>query len=167
MHSPLYISNSYADMKKRFTPLILILLFIFGAGQACGENPVKYPGKFDVKFLDFRSLDFMSLYNPVDTVAKVSQMMRLRLEMDKRIENQEWSGSRPILNLGSIPEVLLNYQSDTVLQWGYSFKDLVLLLRFGVKAEDFNFLDFQTRRDNNDLLNLNLNFNFLIDFWFK
>jgi len=154
-------------MKKLFTPLFLILLFVFGAGQAFGENPIKYPGKLDIKFIDFRSLDFTSLYNPVDTVSKVSKIMRLQLEMDKRIENQDWSGPRPVLNLGSIPEVLLRYQSDTVLQWGYSFKDLLLLLRFGVKAEDFNYLDFQTRRENNTLLNVNLNFNFLIDFWFK
>ena len=154
-------------MKKRFTPLFLILLFIFGAGQAFGENPIKYPGKLDIKFIDFRSLDLVSLYNPVDAVTKLSQLIRLQLEMDKGIENQDWSGSRPILNLGSIPEVLLRYPSDTVLQWGYSFKDLVLLLRFGVKAEDFDYLEFQTPRDNNYLLDLNLNFNFLIDFWFK
>ena len=168
MHSFLYIpSNRYAHMKKLFTPLFLILLFIVGAGQAFGENPIKYPGKLDIKFIDFRSLDFISLYNPVDAIGKVSHIMRLQLEMDKRIENQDWSGPRPMLNLGSIPEVLLRYQSDTVLQWGYSFKDLILLLRFGVKAEDFNYLDFQTRRENNDLLNVNLNFKFLIDFWFK
>jgi hypothetical protein len=168
MHSFLYIpSNQYAHMKKLFTPLFLILLFVFGAGQAFGENPIKYPGKLDIKFIDFRSLDFTSLYNPIDTVSKVSQIMRLQLEMDKRIENQDWSGPRPMLNLGSIPEVLLRYQSDTVLQWGYSFKDLILLLRFGVKAEDFNYLAFQTRRENNTLLNVNLNFNFLIDFWFE
>lgn len=154
-------------MKKFFTPIFLILLLTVGAGQAFAENPIKYPGKLDIKFIDFRSLDFMSLYNPVDTVAKVSQIMRLQLEMDKRIENQNWSGPRPMLNLGSIPEVLLRYQSDTVLQWGYSFKDLILLLKFGVKAEDFNYLDLQTRRENNYLLNVNLNFNFLIDFWFK
>jgi len=168
MHSFLYIpSNRYTHMKKLFTPLFLILLFIVGAGQAFGENPIKYPGKLDVRFIDFRSLDFISLYNPVDAVGKVSHIMRLQLEMDKRIENQDWSGPRPMFNLGSIPEVLLRYQSDTVLQWGYSFKDLILLLRFGVKAEDFNYLDFQTRRENNDLLNVNLNFKFLIDFWFK
>ena len=154
-------------MKKLFTPLFLILLFVFGGGQAFAENPIKYPEKLDIKFIDFRSLDFMSLYNPVDTVGKVSQIMRFQLGMDKRIENQDRSGPRPILNLGSIPEVLLRYQSDTVLQWGYSFKDLILLLRFGVKAEDFNYLDFQTRRENNYLLDVNLNFNFLIDFWFK
>jgi hypothetical protein len=154
-------------MKKLFTPIFLILLLIAGAGQAFGENPIKYPGKFDIKFIDFRSIDFMSLYNPVDTVGKVSQIMRVQLEMDKRIENQDWPGPRPMLNLGSIPEVLLKYQSDTVLQWGYSFKDLILLLRFGVKAEGFNYLDFQTQRENDTLLNVNLNFNFLIDFWFK
>jgi hypothetical protein len=154
-------------MKKLFTPLFLILLFVFGAGQAFGENPIKYPGQLDIKFVDLLSVDFMSLYNPADTLSKVSQIMRLQLEMDKRIENQDWSGPRPMLNLGSIPEVLLRYQSDTLLQWGYSFKDLILLLRFGVKAEDFKYLDFQTRQENNYLLNVNLNFNFLIDFWFK
>jgi len=168
MHSFSYISsNPYAHMKRLFTPIFFILLFVVGAGQAFGENPIKYPGKLDIKFIDFRSLNFTSLYNPVDTVGKVSQIMRLQLEMDKRIENRDWSGPKPMLNLGSIPEVLLRYQSDTVLQWGYSFKDLILLLRFGVKAEDFNYLDFQTRRENNYLLNVNLNCNFLIDFWFK
>jgi len=161
------LSNQHTRMKKLFTPIFLILLLTVGAGQAFGENPIKYPGKLDIKFIDFRSLDFTSLYNPVDTVGKVSQILRLQLEMEKRIENQDCSGPRPILNLGSIPEVLLRYQSDTVLQWGYSFKDLILLLRFGVKAEDFNYLDFQTRRENNYLLDVNLNFKFLIDFWFK
>jgi hypothetical protein len=154
-------------MKNRFTPLCVILLFIFGAGQAFGENPIKYPGKLDIKFMDFRSLDFLSLYNPVDAVGKVSHLMGLQLEIDKRTENQDSSGPRPMLHLGSIPEVLLRYQSDTVLQWGHSFKDLILLLRFGVKAVDFNGLEFQTRRENNYLWNLNFNFNFLIDFWFK
>jgi hypothetical protein len=168
MQSFLYISsNQYAHMKKLFTPIFLTLLMIAGAGQAFGENPIKYLGKLDIKFVDLLSVDFMSLYNPVDTLGKVSQIWKLQLEMDKRIEKQDWSGPRPMLNLGSIPEVLLKYQSDTVLQWGYSFKDLILLLRFGVKAEDFNYLDFQTRRENNTLLNVNLNFNFLIDFWFK
>jgi hypothetical protein len=154
-------------MKTLFTSIFLILLLTIGAGQAFGEDPIKYPGKLDIKFIDFRSLDFISLYNPADTVAKVSHLMRLQLEVDQRIENQDSPGPKPILNLGSIPEVLLRYQSDAVLQWGYSFKDLILLLRFGVKAEDFNYLEFQTRRENNYLSNLNLNFNFLIDFWFK
>ena len=168
MHPFRYIlSDRYGHMKKLFTPIFLILLLTFGAAQAFGENPIKYPGKLDLKFIDFRSLDFTSLYNPVDTVGKVSQIMRLQLEMDKRTENQDWSGPRPMLNLGSIPEVLLRYQSDTVLQWGYSFKDLILLLRFGVKAEDFNYLNFQSLQENNTLSNVNLNFNFLIDLWFK
>ncbi len=152
---------------NRFTPLFFILLFILGAGQAFGENPIKYPGKLDINFMDFRSLDFLSLYNPVDTVGRVSHVMRLQLEIDKRTESQDPSRPRSALNLGSIPEVLLRYQSDTVLQWGYSFKDLVLLLRFGLKTEDFNDLEFQTRRENNYLWNPNFNFNFLIDFWFK
>lgn len=152
-------------MKKFFTPIFLILLLTVGAGQASGENPIKYPGKLDIKFIDFRRTDFMSLYNPIDTLSKVSRMMRLQLVMDKRTENQDWSGPKPMLNLGSIPEVLLKYQSDTVFQWGYSFKDSILLLRFGVKAEDLNYLDFQPRPENSSVLNLNLNF--LIDFWFK
>jgi hypothetical protein len=168
MHLFLYIRcNPYTYMKRLFTPIFLILLLTIGAEQAFGENPIKYPGKLDIKFIDFRSLDFLSLYNPVDTVGKVSHLMRLQLETDKRIANQDSSGPKPMLNLGSIPEVLLKYQSDTVLQWGYSFKDLILLLRLGVKSEDFKDLEFQTRRENNYLSNLNLNFNFLIDFWFK
>jgi hypothetical protein len=61
----------------------------------------------------------------------------------------------------------LKYQSDAVLQWGYTLHDSILLLRIGVKAEDLKHIDFQTRRENNDLLNLHLNFNFLIDFWFR
>jgi hypothetical protein len=157
-------------MKKLFTPIFLILLLIAWATQAFGENPIKYPGKLEIKFIDFRSLNFMSLYHPpLDAVGRVSQIMRLQsdLDMDKRIAHQDGSGPKPILNLGSIPEVLLRYQSDTVLQWGYSFKDLILLLRFGVKAEDFKSLDFEPRPENNSLFNLNLNFNFLIDFWFK
>jgi hypothetical protein len=154
-------------MKKLFTPISLILLLIVGAGQAFGENPIKYPGKLDIKFIDFRSVDFMSLYNPVDTLSKLSQIWKLQIEMEKRIEKQDGSEPRPMLTLGSIPEVLLKYQSDTVLQWGHSFNDLILLLRFGVKAEDFTYLDCQPRPENNDLFNLNLNFNFLIDFWFK
>ena len=168
MHSiPYILSDPYGHMKSLFTPILLILLLALGAGQAFGENPLKYPGKLDLKFMGFGSLNFMSLYHPVDTFGKVSQIMRLPLEMDKRIENQTWSGPRPMLNLGFIPEALLRDQSDTVLQWGYSFKDLILLLRFGVKAEEFNYLDFQSLRENNGLLNANLNFNFLIDFWFK
>ncbi len=154
-------------MKKLLTPLFLILLLVIAAEQAFGEDLKRYPGKLDIKFIDLRGLDFMSLYNPVDTVSKVSQVMRLQLEMGKKIDNQDWSGPRPMLNLGSIPEVLLKYQSDTVLQWGYSFKDLILSLRIGAKAEDLNYLDFEFRPENHFLFNLNLNFNFLIDLWFK
>ena len=73
-------------MKKFFTPFFLILLMIAGAGQAFGENPIKYLGKLDIKFVDLLSVDFMSLYNPVDTLGKVSQIWKLQLEMDKRIE---------------------------------------------------------------------------------
>ena len=154
-------------MKRLFTPFFLILLFIVGAGQAFGENPVKYSGKLDINFINFRGLDFTSLYDPVGTVGKVSQILKLQLETDRRLEKTDGSGPRPVLNLGSIPEVLLRYPSDTVLQWGYPFKDLILLLRFDVKAADFNYLDFDPRPENNLLFNLNLNFNFLVDLWFK
>ena len=153
-------------MKKFFTPIFTILLLIAGAEQTFGENPLNYPRKLDIRFIDFLSVNFVSPYNPVDTFDKVSQIWKLQSENIK-IESQDWSRGRPILNLGSVPEVLLKYQSDTVLQWGYSFRDLFLLLRIGVKAEDFNYLDLQPRREINYPFNLNLNFNFLIDFWFK
>jgi hypothetical protein len=91
----------------------------------------------------------------------------LQLENYQGAENRPPAGIKPILNLGTFPDVLLKYQSDTVIQWGYTLHDLTLSLRIGVKAADFNYLDFQTRRENNTLLNVNLNFNFLIDFWFK
>jgi hypothetical protein len=40
-------------------------------------------------------------------------------------------------------------------------------LRIAVKAEGVDSFDFRAPRENNYLMNLNLNFNFLIDFWFK
>lgn len=56
-------------------------------------------------------------------LSKLSQKWKFQLDMDHMIKNQRWSGPRPILNLGSVPEVLLKYQPDTVLQWGYTFAD--------------------------------------------
>jgi hypothetical protein len=153
-------------MMKFFTAIFSILLLTTGAEQVFGENPIKYTGKLHIKFSDSLNVNFTSLNNPVDTFDTVSRIWKLQTE-NKGIENQDGLRARPILNLGSVPDVLLKYQSDTVLQWGYSFRDLILLLRIGVKAEDFNYLDFQPRRENNDLLNLHLNFNFLIDFWFR
>jgi hypothetical protein len=153
-------------MKKFFTPIFLILLLTTGAEQVFGENPIKYPGKLTIKFSDSLSANFMSLYNPVDTLDTVSRIWKLQSE-NERIENQDGSRARPILNLGSVPDVLLKYQKDTVLQWGYSFRDLILLLRIKLKAEDFNYLDFQPRRENDHLIYRNLNLNFLIDFWLK
>jgi len=154
-------SNRYAHMKKLFTPIFLILLFIVGAGQASGQNPIKYPGKLDIKFIDFRSLDFMSLYNPVDTFNKVPKIWKLQLNVNKDAENQEFNGTKPILNLGSIPEALLKHQSDTLLQWGHTLGDLILILRIGVRIEDFEHIDIQNKPDNTYILN------FIIDFWFK
>jgi hypothetical protein len=153
-------------MKKFFTPIFLILLLTTRAEQVFGENPIKYPGKLDIKFSDSVKANFMSSYNPVDTFDTVSQMWKLQSE-NERIGNQHGSRARPILNLGSVPDVLLKYQKDAVIQWGCSFRDLILLLRFGVKAEDFNYLDFQFRRENDHLIYRNLNLNFLIDFWLK
>jgi len=153
-------------MKKCFTPIFLILLLTTGAEQVFAENPVNYPGNLDIKFSDSLSANFMSLYNPVDTFDTVSRIWKLQLE-NKSIENQDGSRARRILSLGSVPDVLLKYQSDTVLQWGYSFRDLILLLRIGLKADDFNYLDFQPRRENDYLIYRNLNYNFLIDFWLK
>ena len=164
MHSLLYIpSNPYAHMKKFFTPFFFILLLFTGAKEAFGENLLNYPGPLEIKLVDFLRSDLRLAYN----FSKASQIWKLQLENYQGAKNRQPTGIKPILNLGTFPDVLLKYQSDTVIQWGYTLHDLTLSLRIGVKAEDFNYLDFQTRRENNTLLNVNLNFNFLIDFWFK
>jgi hypothetical protein len=154
-------------MKKFFTPFLLILLLLTGARQTLAENPTRYPGKLEVKFTEILSADFKYLYNPVNTLNRVTQFWKLHLDPNKDIENQKRTGTKAILNLGSIPDVLLKYQSDTVFQWGYTLRDLILLLRIAVKTEGLDSFDFRAQRENNYLLNLNLNFNFLIDFWFK
>jgi hypothetical protein len=154
-------------MKKLFTPFFLILLLLAGTQQALAENPTRYPGKLDVKFTEILSADFRHFRHPVDTLNRVTQVWKLHLDPNKDIDNRHQTGTKPILHLGSIPEVLLNYQSDTVFQWGYTLRDLILLLRIAVKAEGVDSFDFRAPRENNYLMNLNLNFNFLIDFWFK
>ena len=148
-------------MKKLFTPFFLILLLITGAEKAFGESPLKYPGKLDFRFADFLSVDFKSLSNPVDSLNRVPQIWKLKLDMNKAAENQELNGMKPILNLGSIPKALLEYQSDTVLQWGYTLRDLILLLRIGVRIEDFDHIENPNKPENTYILN------FMIDFWFK
>ena len=158
--------DNFADMKKAFTLFFLILLLLAGARQALAENPTTYPGKLDVKFTQILSADFKDLYHPIDTFNRVTQVWKLHLDPNKDIENQHRTGTKPILHLGSIPEILLKYQSDTVFQWGYTLRDLILLLRVAVKAEALDSFDFRAQREANYLLNLNLNFNFLIDFWF-
>ena len=150
-------------MKKFFTPFFLILLLFTGAKEAFGENLLNYPGPLEIKLVNFLRSDLRLAYN----LSKASQIWKLQLENYQGAENRQPTEIKPILNLGTFPDVLLKYQSDTVIQWGYTLHDLTLLLRIGVKAQDFNYLDFQTRRENNTLLNVNLNFNFLIDFWFK
>ncbi len=154
-------------MMKFFTPLFLILLLMTGVGQAFGENLIKYPHKLDVKFIDFSSVDFKPLYQPGNPFEKISQVWKLQLDMNKRADNQRWMGTKPILHFGSIPEVMLKYQPDTVVQWGHTLRDLILLMRIDVKADNFTRLDISSRHENNNFLLSNLNFNFLVDFWFK
>lgn len=154
-------------MKKRLIPVIFMLLLIFGSGEVLGQHPTKYPGTLDIESADFENNHFIFLYHPVDMLSKFSQKLKIQLEMDQMIKNQRWSGPRPILNLGSVPEVLLKYQPDTVLQWGYTFRDLFLLLRLCIRVEDFNPLHLKPRQEDYSPFDLNLNFNFLIDFWFK
>jgi hypothetical protein len=149
-------------MKKFFTPIFFILLLIIGVGKAFGENPLSYPGKLDIKFADFFIENSKTLLTPVDTL-KASYIRTLQFDISRRTENKEFTGTKFILHLGSIPEVLLDYQPDTVIQWGYNLRDLFLLLSIGVNTQDLNYLDFQRRRENNYIYH----FNFLIDFWFK
>jgi hypothetical protein len=126
-------------------------------GVAFADNEImKYLEKFDIRFIDRASNDLKFVYNPF-----VNQMWKLQLDMNKGTENQESARTKTGLNLGSIPEVLLRYQSNTVLQWGHPFGNSVLLLRIGAKPEDLAHIDFRNKADNA------FGFNFLIDFWFK
>jgi hypothetical protein len=106
------------------------------------------------------SNDLKFVYNPV-----VSQIWKLQsdmnLGMNREANNQEWVHTSPVLYLGSIPEVVLKYQSNAVVQWGHTFRSSILLLRIGLKPEDLAHIDFRNKGDNP------YGFNFLIDFWFK
>jgi hypothetical protein len=130
-------------------------------GVAFADNDlIKYLGKFDIRVIDRVSNDLKFVYTPV-----VNQIWKLQLgmnlDMNKGAENQEWAHTRPAINLGSIPEVLLKYQSNAVVQWGHTFRNSILLLRIGLKPEDLAHIDFRNKADNA------YGFNFLIDFWFK
>jgi hypothetical protein len=155
------------QMMKFFTPLFLFLLLMTGVGQAFGENLIKYPEKLDIKLIDLSRVDFRSLYHPVYRLDKISQVWKLHLDMNKGAENQGQMGTKPILNFGSIPEVMFKYQPDTVVQWGHTLRDLILLMRIDVKADNLPRLDMSPRHENNNFFLANLNFNFLVDFWFK
>jgi hypothetical protein len=150
-------------MNKFFTSIFFILLLMTGPGKAFGENPLNYPGKIDIKFPDFFAENSKSLFAPIDVLSKASYIRKLQFDINKGTESQEFTGTKFILHLGSIPKVLLNSQPDTVIQWGHNLRDLFLLLSIGVNMQDFNYLDIQRRRENNYIYH----FNFLIDFWFK
>ena len=154
-------------LKRIFTSFFLILLLLTGVGQALAEDPPNSRGKIDAIFTEILSADFKSLYNPLEPLNQVSQIWKSPLGLKKGAENQAWVGTKPILYFGSIPEAILKYQSDTLLQWGYSLPDLILSLRLGLKTGDVKYLDIQPGRENNNLFHLHLNFNFLIDLWFK
>ncbi len=154
-------------MMKFFTPLFFILFLMTGVGQAFGENLIKYPSKLNVKFADFSSIDFKPLYQPVNPFEKISQVWKLQLDMNKRADHQRWMGTKPILHFGSIPDVMLKYQPDTVVQWGHTLRDLILLMRIDVKADNLTRQDISPRHENNNFFLAKLNFSFLVDFWFK
>ena len=154
-------SNHRSPMKKLFTPFFIILLLITAADKTFGESPLKYDSKLNFRFADFLSADFKYLSNPIYTLNRVPQIWELQLDMNKDAEIQGLNGTKPVLNLGSIPEALLKYQSDTVLQWGHTLRDITLLLRIGIGMEDFKPIDNQDKPENSYILN------FMIDFWFK
>ena len=128
---------------------------------AFADNDImKYLEQFDLRVIDRVSNDLKFVYNPV-----LNQIWKLQLDMNldmnKGAENQESAHTRPALNLGSIPEQLLKYQSNAVVQWGHTFRSSILLLRIGLKPEDLAHIDLRNKGDNA------YGFNFLIDFWFK
>jgi hypothetical protein len=137
------------------------LFFLPMTRLASADNDIiKYLGKFDIGVIDRVSNDLKFVYNPfVNQIWKLQ--LDMNLDMNKGAENQESAHTRPALNLGSIPEVLLKYQSNAVVQWGHTFHSSILLLRIGLKPEDLAHIDFRNKGDNA------YGFNFLIDFWFK
>jgi hypothetical protein len=151
------------NMKKLFTLFSLILLLIAGVEQAFGQNRITYPAKLDIEFVDFLRADLKFSHNTCEPFTTVLQTSKLQLAHNQDAENREWTGSKPILTLGSIPDILLKYQSGTLLQWGYTLRDRVLSLRIGARAEDSGHIDFKGGREKNDIINFRINF----DFWFK
>jgi hypothetical protein len=146
-------------MKILFTAISLFFLLM--TRVAFAENDIKqYLANFDIRVINRVSNDLKLVYNPVvNPIWKLQPDMNL--DMNREAENREWVHTSPVLYLGSIPEVLLKYQSNAVVQWGHTFRSSILLLRIGLKPEDLAHIDFRNKGDNPYA------FNFLIDFWFK
>ena len=146
-------------MKILFTAISLFFLLM--TGVALAENDImQYLANLDLRVINRVGNDLKLVYNPVvNPIRKLESDMNL--DMNREAENQEWIHTSPVLYLGSIPEVVLKYQSNAVVQWGHTFQSSILLLRIGLKPEDLAHIDFRNKRDNV------YGFNFLIDFWFK
>lgn len=146
-------------MKILFTAISVFLLLLTGTAFA-DNDIIKYLGKFNIRVIDRVSNDVKLVYHPV-----VNQVWKLQsnmnLDMNREANHLEWVHTTPVLYLGSIPEVVLKYQSNAVLQWGHTFRSSILLLRIGFKPEDVAHIDFRNKGENT------YGFNFLIDFWFK
>jgi hypothetical protein len=133
------------------------LFFLLMTGVAFAENDImKYLANLDLSVINRVSNDLKFAYNPV-----VNPVWKLQPDMNREAENQEWVHTSPVLYLGSIPEVVLKYQSNAVVQWGHTFRSSILLLRIGLKPEDLAHIDFRNKVENA------YGFNFLVDFWFK
>jgi hypothetical protein len=137
------------------------LFFLLMTGVAFAENDImQYLENFNIRLIDHVSNELKFVYHPV-----INQIWKLQLDMNldmnKGAENQEWVHTSPVLYLGSIPEVLLKYQSNALVQWGHTYRNSILLLRIGLKPEDLAHIDFRNKGDNT------YGFNFLVDFWFK
>jgi hypothetical protein len=147
-------------MKILITGVSIFLLLMTEVAFADDNDIMQYLENFHIRVIDRVNDDLKLVYNPV-----IEQIWKLQLDinldMNRGPENQESAHTRPALNLGTIPEVLLKYQSNAVVQWGHPFRNSILLLRIGLKPEDLAHIDFRNKGDNA------YGFNFLIDFWFN
>lgn len=143
--------------------MIVILLLLTSATGAFGQNLLSFPETLEIELIDFLRPDFKLAYHLV----RPSRAWTLFSGNYEGAVDRIRAERRPIITLGSIPDVLFKYQSDTLFQWGYPLRYSILSLRIGVKADDLEDHHPQPRRGNGDILNLYLNFNFLIDIWFK
>jgi hypothetical protein len=139
----------------------VFLFFLLMTGVAYADNDImQYLENYDFKLIDDLSNEIKFVYHPV-----INQIWKLQsdinLDMNRGAENQAWVHTSPVLYLGSIPEVLLKYQSNALVQWGHTYRNSILLLRIGLKPEDLGHIDVRNKGDNP------YGFNFLVDFWFK